>query len=367
MPYLYGRQYSREELLERVGDISQLAGVRRVLLDDGNERGARAIEIQTGTGFSFTVLADRGFDISAAAYQGQSLAWRSNTGDVAPAYFEPQGMGWLRGFFGGLLTTCGLSHLGSPCQDDGEDLGLHGRISYTPARNVQADSEWQGNEYCMWAQGKLWDASALAPRLTLIRRIRTALGSNRCYVRDHIENEGHRDSPLMLLYHWNFGFPLLDSNTRLLVPSTEVKSLDGSIVTTKERYQCFSDPQPTATAEIFHHEAKAGKDGYVRIALVNSKLNSGQGLGVYIRYRQRELPHLWQWKMQQQGAYIAALEPSNCWLENRNEARKNNRLPVLKAGESVEIEMEFGVLTSHQEIEQFARALADEHGTNDQR
>ena len=38
MATLYGRQWTREELLQRVGSIQQLAGVRLVTLADGKER-----------------------------------------------------------------------------------------------------------------------------------------------------------------------------------------------------------------------------------------------------------------------------------------------------------------------------------------
>ena len=105
MSHLFGRNWTRRELMERVGDISQLGGIRNLTLNDGNENGVRAVEVRSGTGFRFVVLPDRGMDISEADHAGRLLCWRSSTGDVAPAFFEPPGRGWLRGFFGGLLTT----------------------------------------------------------------------------------------------------------------------------------------------------------------------------------------------------------------------------------------------------------------------
>ena len=63
MVKLFGSKYSKEGLLARVGDISQIAGVRQVVLNDGVERGVRAAEFKTGSGLDFTVLIDRGLDI----------------------------------------------------------------------------------------------------------------------------------------------------------------------------------------------------------------------------------------------------------------------------------------------------------------
>ncbi|MBM3458192.1 MAG: DUF4432 family protein, partial [Armatimonadetes bacterium] len=95
MARLWGREWTREALEQRVGDMSQIAGVRWVELADGKERGVRAAEIRTGSGFAFTVLADRGLDISHAEWAGQPLNWRSMTEDAHPSYFEPEGLSWV--------------------------------------------------------------------------------------------------------------------------------------------------------------------------------------------------------------------------------------------------------------------------------
>lgn len=263
MPKLFGRNWTRHELMERVGDISQLGGIRTVTLNDGNENGVRAVEVRTGTGFRFTVLLDRGMDISEADYAGRSLCWRSCAGDVAPAFFEPEGIGWLRGFFGGLLTTCGLTYVGPPGMDEGEALGLHGRVSYIPARNVSTGGEWKGDEYSMWVQGRVSEVSALAPRVTLNRRISTKLGANYLTIEDTIENEGHAPCPFMMLYHFNFGFPLLSADTVLLSPTKDVVTVAREKVAEPGLYGRFEDPTPGFKEMVFRHETVPDPEGYV--------------------------------------------------------------------------------------------------------
>jgi len=49
MTRLYGRDYTRSELLRRVGRLDQVAGVRLVTLGDGLGRGVRVIEFRTAT------------------------------------------------------------------------------------------------------------------------------------------------------------------------------------------------------------------------------------------------------------------------------------------------------------------------------
>src|SRR5437867_4121789 len=105
---LRGKDYSAGDLRRRVGNMDQVAGVRLVQLDDGNERPTRAALIHTGSGLELTVLIDRCLDIASASYCGRAMGWRSTTGDVAPQFFEPEWLRWLRSYFGGLVTTCGL-------------------------------------------------------------------------------------------------------------------------------------------------------------------------------------------------------------------------------------------------------------------
>ena len=146
MAQLFGRQWSRAELLAHVGDLSQLAGVRLGEWSEGTERGVRTADVRTGSGFEFTVLLDRGMDIGPALYRGLPLGWISPAGFSHPAYYDPVGLGWLRTFGGGLLTGCGLTYLGAPGVDEGEALGLHGRLSHLPARHVRVGEDWQGDE-----------------------------------------------------------------------------------------------------------------------------------------------------------------------------------------------------------------------------
>jgi hypothetical protein len=226
MPQLWGREWSKQELENRVGELSQIAGVRLVEFSDGKGRGARAAEVKTGSGLSFTVLIDRGLDISTAEYNGKALAWRSMTEDDHPAYFEPEDLGWLRTFYGGLLVTCGMTYAGAPCEDQGRALGLHGRIYHTPAKNVYADAAWEGDRYRVWVRGKCQEAVVFGENLLLTREISAYLGESRLFVHDVVENVGHARTEHMVLYHINIGFPAVDEGSRLISPTRSARPRD---------------------------------------------------------------------------------------------------------------------------------------------
>src|SRR2546428_9026318 len=219
---LFGRRWDPKDLHARVGDLAQVAGARRVVLADGSEAGVEAIDIRTGAGFRFLVLPSRGLDIADAEFEGLPLAWRSHTGRVHPAFYDPRGTGWLRGFYGGLIVTCGYLTAGGPSVDEGQEWGQHGRASYIPAEDVSGGQRGEGGIYRIAGRGRMREAAVVGEVLLLRRTITTALGSRSIRIEDEIENAASQSTPLMLLYHVNLGFPLLDDGAEVLSPARTV-------------------------------------------------------------------------------------------------------------------------------------------------
>ncbi len=350
MVSLYGKQFSREELLKKVGDISQVGGVKRYELSEGKEKGVEAVDFRTGTGFNFTVLLGRGMDISMAEYKGIPLCWRSSTGDVAASYYESGGLGWLRSFYGGLLVTCGLTYAGAPCRDEGEDLGLHGRIANIPARNVCVDSRWEDDEYIMWARGKVIETSVFGENICLTREIKAKLGETKLFIHDIVENRGFQKIPHMILYHINGGFPVVSEDSELLSASLEVIPRDEEAKVGWEKYNKFLPPTPNFKERCYYHKMGADSAGNVWAALVNKKFLEGQGMGFYLKYSKSELPEFVEWKMNGEGIYVVGVEPANCWVGGRDKMRQNGNLPFLEPGERREYHLEIGILSSKEEI-----------------
>jgi hypothetical protein len=364
MPRLWGKDWTREELEQRVGDLQQIAGVRLLELADGKERGARAAQFRTGTGLAFTVLIDRGLDISHADWCGRSMNWRSMTEDAHPAYFEPEGLGWVRTFYGGLLVTCGLSWVGAPCHDPDagparlgpRDLGLHGYISHTPAKNVWADAAWEGDDYRMWVRGRCQEGLVFGENLVLQREISTRLGSNSLTVRDRVENAGYDRVEHMILYHINIGFPAVDEGSELLAPSLKVTPRDAAAEEGADRAAMLDPPIPGYHEKAYFHDLGAAADGTTGTAIVNRRL----GFGVYVKFNRRELPFYSQWKMMGQRNYVVGMEPANCLPLGRTVERQAGRLQYLEPRETREYALELGALTSPEEIDEFARLVRSE-------
>jgi len=354
---LFGKKYKKEEILRKVGDISQVCGIRLMELQEGNEKGVGIAEMRSGSGFRVIILLERGMDIGYAEYKGIPLCWRSAIGDAHPAFFEPEGLGWLRTFYGGLMNTCGLTYAGAPCEDQGKQLGLHGRASHIPARNICSEAEWKKDDYFITLKGKLREAVVFGENILLSRTITMKMGENRLFVHDTVENMGYQTTEHMILYHVNVGFPVLDDGAQMISPTISVVPRDVEAEKGKEEYNKFSAPIPGFKEKVYLHKVKADKNGFVHSAIVNRSFNGGQGIGLYIKYPVKEMPFLTEWKMMGEGIYVVGMEPANCFVTGRAAARKDGTLQFLKPGEKREYALEIGVLASNEEILEFEKKL----------
>jgi len=342
MATLYGRAYTRSELLRLVGDMSQVARARPCRLAEGHEDGLSAVDVTTGGGLEFTVLPGRGLDVSMARHNGRSLAWRSSPTDYHPAFYEPDGPGWLRTFAGGLLTTCGLTWFGAPSEDDGRALGVHGRASHIPACGVHCDAEWQGDDYILSVSGKTREWITFGENVVMTRRIWARMGESRLYIDDVVENAGYQRTPHMVLYHCNIGFPVLAPGSRLLAPSASVQPRDDAARDGADRYAVMDAPVAGFHEKVYFHTMRPAADGTVTVALVNPGLD--EGFGVYVKYDASTLPLFTQWKQMGEATYVVGIEPCNAWVMGRAIERAEGRLQFLEPGERREYHLEIGIV-----------------------
>ena len=348
---IYGKKYAVNDLRRRIGNMDQVAGVRIVQLDEGNERPGRAAILRTGTGFEVTVLLDRCLDIASASYCGQAMGWRSTTGDVAPQYYEAEGIRWLRSYFGGLVTTCGLNNVGAP--EPGSELtgnGLHGRIGNTPARNIKVTQEWQGDDYVISVEGTMRQTALFHENLTLTRRVHTKLGEKRFWIEDTITNEGFSATPYMLLYHCNLGWPVVDEGSEMISPSRQVAPRDEVARDGKESWMKFHGPTHDYGEKVYFHDMAADDAGFVTAGIVNDGFSRGNGFGAYVRYNQDALPRFTQWKMLGEQDYVVGLEPCNCGVEGKAVDEERGLTKSLEPGAQCKVSLEFGAISTDAEV-----------------
>ena len=342
------RQNSREFFLEHTGRLSQVGGISAFTHADGRAKGVSTLRVRTSRGLEFWVVPDRGMDLYEASFLGRSLCWHSSAGMSHPAYSSNRGTEWLRNFPGGLLCTCGLTTAGAPSEDSGETLGLHGPISNTPAEAVQWSECWEGDDCLFTISGKVRESTVHGPNMLLDRTITTSLHSSVLSIRDVVENQGFQDSPLMILYHFNFGFPLLTDRSRLYAPSQKVEAANDLSAQFVDRWSHFGAPEKGANEQVYFHGMQTDPTGKVTVVLVND--DRQPDFGVSLSYDSASLPEFTQWKMTAANHFVLGLEPGNCRSLGRAAERGRGTLQTLPPGERCEFRIELRVLDGAEEI-----------------
>ena len=282
-----------------VGDLRQLASVRRIALDDGPERGVRALAFSTGGGLDFWVLSDRSLDIGPLWCAGVPLAWQGPAGFRSPALHNPEGDGG-RGFdrsFSGFLVTCGLDHTRQP--DAGHPH--HGRLPFTPARLTAYGENWDAPEPVLFCEGEVIQARYGGEALRLRRRIEAPVGSREVRIEDTVENLGAEPCPQAMLYHFNLGYPAVRTGTEVRLGST---TLLGPIALPDAGDSPASASWPVA--------------GDLATCTVGTPNRAGSLL-LEFSFAADTLPHLQVWRDLRPHAGIVAVEP--CTSERGPDAR----------------------------------------------
>ncbi|PSR52852.1 DUF4432 domain-containing protein [Adhaeribacter arboris] len=341
---------------DKISHPTQLGGIETAVLDNGPGKGTRIAWINTGTGLRYKVVLDRAMDIADAFYNQHSLAWISHGGITAPEPFSNHGLEWLRTFGGGLITTCGLSHVGGPEQDATGERGLHGQISNIPAEIesiIQPDPFTGQME--MSITGRMKQTQVLGPSLELKRNLSSTLGRASIRIKDEVINRGNTPAPHMLLYHCNFGWPLVDEGTDIIW-NGEWQS-PGEVTSTKifregNNFRKCSPPLDTHAGsgeEVAFIQVTPDAAGWCTTGLHNARLN----LAVALRFQKAQLPWFTNWQHWGKNEYVTGLEPGTHPPIGQAKAREQQQLLFINPGESRHYELEIEVFTSPDSILKF--------------
>ena len=335
----------QENWQDKISNTTQLGGIETSILDNGQGRGTRIAWINTGTGLRFKIVLDRAMDIADAFYNEYSLAWLSHTGITSNQPCSNTGLDWLKTFGGGLLTTCGLSHVGGPETDAYGSRGLHGQISNISAQVesiIQPDIHAGKME--MSVTGIMKETQVLGPNLELRRTISATLGEAKIIIRDEVTNRGNSPAPHMLLYHLNFGWPLVDEGTDIIWSGKwkTPPANSNKIFNESNSYKKCPAPMPEHNGtgeEVAMIEVDADETGWAVCGLSNTSI----GLDLHIRFKKQQLPWLINWQHWGKGEYVTGLEPSTNALIGQAKARELKQLVFLEPGESRKYDLEIVV------------------------
>ena len=347
---------SFEKFTGRISNAAQLGGIETSILDNGPARGTRIAWINTGTGLRYKIVLDRAMDIAEAFFNQHSIAWLSHAGVSAPQPFANKGLDWLRTFFGGLLTTCGLSHVGGPESDENGERGIHGNISNIAAEieSVIQPDPFKG-KMDMSITGVMKESKIFGPSLELRRTISGTLGESYLHIHDEITNRANTPAPHMLLYHFNFGWPLADEGAEILWKgkwALPERQGDNKIFNEKNNFRKCPAPldihNGTGEAVAFI-DIESDDNGDCISGIYNPSLN----IAAAITFKKNQLPWLINWQHWGNGEYVTGIEPGTHPPIGQSAARKKNELIFIAPGETKIYDIRIDIFDNENAISNF--------------
>lgn len=305
-----------------IGNIRQLNDVRFIEFLEGKASNLKAYEIFTEAGLQMTILLDRGMDIVSLKVKGVNIAFLSATGLVNSTYFvEDKDRGFMNNFSVGFLTTGGLSYMGS----SDSKKGLHGVISNCPAQNYGYSIT--DKEIKVW--GNVHEAQMFGPNLVLHREIQISTKSLHFTILDSLKNLSDVESPYMVLYHNNFGYPFLDENTILNMPVTETIDRSGKNC---KLVNHLTEPATGKSEKVYFNTLKGSK---------YTIKSPSSGLKLIVSMSKETLPVVNQWILERRNNYILGIEPGTNNVNGFEEAKRQNTLKYLKPDEVIKFNLDY--------------------------
>jgi hypothetical protein len=299
------------------------------------------------------------------------LGWNSPVKEVVhPQFVNLEGrggLGWLDGF-NEWMVRCGLEYAGHPGKDEFIDntgakaemnLTLHGKVGNIPASEVEVLVDREP-PHRIRVRGVVHERLFFGPKLELTAELSTVPGSNEFQVDDAVTNRGAGPQEFQLIYHVNFGPPLLGQGATLVAPAESVAPMSDGAAKAIDGYDVYAAPTAGFVEQVYLLTPLADGEGATGVLLRNPSKDRGAS----ILWSKRDLPYLTVWKntAAEADGYVTGLEPGTGFPFNRKVERQAGRVPKLAPGETKRTSLRFQIHRDKEAVAKAAEGLSKIQG-----
>jgi hypothetical protein len=330
---------------------------------DGPSAGVHGVDLTNGK-LTATVLPTRGMGLHQIQYGDWRIGWKSPVrGPVNPALvplLDASGLGWLDGF-DELLCRCGLYSNGAPefAANGSLVYPLHGRIANTPAHAVELASDPAGKTISL--SGTMDESRFHFQKLRLRSTVTLPAGEARLSILDEVTNFSDLTGEMELLYHINFGEPLLDAGSTIIAAAKRVVPRNPHSAGDVAAWDKVGPQHPTKPEQVYFLEPIADREGRATVLLRNAAGTRGVSVG----FKLQQLPFFTLWKNTAPSAdgYVAGLEPGINFPNTRTFEAEHGRVKKLAAGETARFELELAFYNTAPEVQAIEQQIRNLQGS----
>ncbi len=341
--------------------------LKRQRLHGGKQEGVEVLYLDNGK-LRIAVVPCRGLGLWSIEMGNWRIGWDSPVKEIVHPQFvnltSRGGLGWLDGF-GEFLVRCGLESNGHPGRDTivdntgaeaTVDLTLHGKQAYLPAQELSFEVEREP-PYTLRLRGRVAERMMHGPKLALETELSTVPGSREFRLVEDVVNEGGTASEFQLLYHINFGQPLLEAGSTIEAPFQKVTPFNAVAAQGDIRaFATYDGPTPGFVEQVYCARLAGDEQEQTTVLL----RNRAGDRGVSLSYSLAALPYLTIWKNTAAVAdgYVTGIEPGTNFPYNRRVERAAGRVPKLDPGARHHVELTIAAYDFASDLRQVSKRIA---------
>ncbi|WP_455815364.1 aldose 1-epimerase family protein [Pseudomonas graminis] len=334
--------------------------IEQKVLHGGKQEGSKVLTITSKNGLTISLSPTRGMDLLKVTGHGVRLGWDSPVKEVVnPANINLEsrnGLGWLEGF-NEMMVRCGFEWTGHPVTKDGMIYTLHGKAGNTPASKVEVIVDDQA-PHEIRIRGLLKETTFKKANLETWTELRYVPGSDAFTVHDVLTNQADYPHDYQIIYHSNFGTPILEKDARFIAPLKSVSPFNDYAKKGLDGWNVYGAPTKDFDEMVFNLTPKADSNGKTVAAVINSKGDKGAS----IEFDTRQLPLLTMWKNTdtlKQG-YVTGIEPGTNYAYPVTIEKEQGRVKQLQPGQSTAFTLTYTLLkdaSAVQKVEQRVKQI----------
>ncbi|RYX82319.1 DUF4432 family protein [bacterium] len=312
-------------------------------LHGGRQEGVTVIEIDNGK-MKVRVCPTRGMAPLDAVSGSIKLGWQSPVKEIVnPAFINLEsrgGLGWLDGF-NELVVRCGYEWTGHPGMDKGEMLTLHGRAQNTPATDVKITID-EAAPHAIRISGLIREQMFKKVNFVTRAELITYPNSSSFRLHDVLTNEGDYAREYQVIYHSNFGPPILGKDAKFSAPVRQVSPFNEYAKKDLATWKTYRGPTRGFDEMVYNVYPYGDGAGNTLAVLSSAAGDKGVSMGFNIT----QLPVFSLWKNTDtlgQG-YVTGLEPGTSLAYPRVLQRKLGLVPTIAAKGSKSFDVTYTLL-----------------------
>ncbi len=331
--------------------------IEQKVLHGGKQEGSKVLTISSKNGLTITLSPTRGMNLLHVEGFGVRMGWDSPVKEVVnPAFINLEsrnGLGWLEGF-NEMMVRCGYEWTGHPVAADGQIYTLHGKVGNTPASQVEVEVS-DTAPYEIRVRGLVKESTFKKADLQTMTELRYIPGSNSFSLHDVLTNHADYPHDYQIIYHSNFGKPILEEGARFLAPMESISPFNDYAKGGLKAWQTYLGPTKGFDEMVFNIKPLSDTNHRTLAAVVNKAGDKGAS----IQFDTRQLPVLTLWKntdTEKQG-YVTGIEPGTSYAYPVTIEREQKRVKQLQPGESTQFDLTYTLLHSSSQVSETEKAI----------